>query len=80
MALDEFEGIKIECYNGDHLPPHIHAKYAEYMDRINIETGEVLEGGDLPNRKRKIAVKYVEDNKSLLRTIFFLMNQNLRRR
>ena len=80
MTLAEFEGIKIECYNGDHLPPHIHAKYAEYMDRIVIETREILEGGNLPRTKRKLAINYVEKNENLLSIIFFLMNQNLKRR
>jgi hypothetical protein len=80
MTLEEFDGIKIECYSGDHLPPHIHARYAEYMDRIIIESGELMEGSNLPNKKSKVAVEYVLKNKKLLNTIFFLMNQNLKRR
>lgn len=80
MTLEDLHGIKIECYSGDHLPPHIHAKHAEYMDRIIIETGELMEGSNLPRKKSKIAIQYVLDNKKLLNTIFFLMNQNLKRR
>ncbi len=80
MTLEEIEGIKIECYSGDHLPPHIHARYAEYMDRIVIESGELMDGSNLPKKKSRVAIQYVQDNEKLLNTIFFLMNQNLKRR
>lgn len=37
----------------EHIPPHIHALYGEYMGIINIQTGELLEG-DLPKRALKL--------------------------
>jgi hypothetical protein len=29
-TIDNFNGIKINVYNGDHRPPHIHAIYNEF--------------------------------------------------
>lgn len=79
MILHEVEGIKIECYSGDHPPPHVHAKYGESEDRIVIETGEIMNNGDLPSKKRNLAVQYVSGNRRLLAVIFNLMNPNLNR-
>jgi Domain of unknown function (DUF4160) len=36
-------------YHNDHAPPHVHAKYAEHKAKIDIATGELIEGY-LPNR------------------------------
>lgn len=79
MTLELIDGVKIECYSTDHPPPHIHAKYGEAEDRIIIATGEIMEGSDLPKRKRKIAVKYVLENIKLLNKIFELMNPQIKR-
>jgi Domain of unknown function (DUF4160) len=43
-------GVRIIIYPKDHLPPHLHAKFAEYEAMISIVTGEVLEGS-LPRAK-----------------------------
>jgi hypothetical protein len=48
-------GVRIIIYPKDHLPPHLHAKFAEYEAMISIVTGDVLEGS-LPRSKLK-AVK-----------------------
>lgn len=37
-TVEIVNGIKISIYNGDHRPPHIHAKYNEYEILIEIET------------------------------------------
>jgi len=71
-------GVKIECYSADHLPPHIHASYGEHEDLIIIETGEIYVG-DLPIKKRKLALEYVKENTSmLLKTFNLLIPQLLR--
>jgi Domain of unknown function (DUF4160) len=43
-------GVRIIIYPKDHLPPHLHAKYAEHEAMISIATGDVLEGS-LPRAK-----------------------------
>ena len=37
-------GVRIMIYPKDHLPPHLHAKFAEHEAMISIVTGDVLEG------------------------------------
>ncbi len=49
-------GVRIIIYPKDHLPPHLHAKFAEHEALISIATGDVLEGS-LP----KATVRAVQD-------------------
>jgi hypothetical protein len=37
-------GIKIEFYFDEHPPPHFHARYAEFVAQIDIETLQVIKG------------------------------------
>ncbi len=37
-------GVRVIIYPKDHLPPHLHAKFAEHEAMISIVTGDVLEG------------------------------------
>jgi hypothetical protein len=37
-------GIKIEFYFDEHPPPHFHARYAELVAQIDLETLEVIRG------------------------------------
>lgn len=75
-TLTILNGVKIECFSADHPPPQIHASYGEYEDLIIFETGEIYEG-DLPIKKRKLALEYVKENKSKLMTIFNSLNPQL---
>ena len=43
-------GVRIMIYPKDHLPSHLHAKFAEHEAMISIVTGDVLEGA-LPRAK-----------------------------
>jgi hypothetical protein len=45
-------GVRIIIYPTDHLPPHLHAKFAGHEAMISILTGDVLEGS-LPRSKLK---------------------------
>ncbi|MGA8612549.1 MAG: DUF4160 domain-containing protein [Xanthobacteraceae bacterium] len=45
-------GVRIIIYPKYHLPPHLHAKFAEHEAMISIATGDVLEGS-LPRAKLK---------------------------
>ncbi|MBI5130908.1 MAG: DUF4160 domain-containing protein [Rhodopseudomonas palustris] len=43
-------GVRIIIYPEDHLPPHLHARFAEFEVMISILTGDVLEGS-MPEAK-----------------------------
>ena len=67
------EGIKIECYSGDHPPPHIHATYGGDEVLIEIKTSKVY-SGRIPPKKLKTALKIVQENKAKLLAIFESLN------
>ncbi len=50
-------------YAKDHLPPHFHARYSEFVTLIDIRTGELLEG-ELARR----ALRLIQDWAELHRT------------
>jgi hypothetical protein len=54
-----FFGIIIYFYSDDHLPPHFHARYAEYETQISIETGNTIKG-ELPNKQLRLVQAWVE--------------------
>jgi len=51
-------GVKIEIFFRDHVPPHVHATYAEHEALIVIENASIYEGS-LPRKQLRIAVEYV---------------------
>ena len=50
--ISRFYGIIIQMYGNDHAPAHFHVTYNEYRAKIEIETGNILEG-NLPARQLK---------------------------
>lgn len=46
-------------YAGDHFPPHFHARFAEFIAQISIETGEIITG-DLPKNKLRLVQAWNE--------------------
>ncbi|MDA8228521.1 MAG: DUF4160 domain-containing protein [Desulfitobacterium hafniense] len=50
--IARFYGIIVKLFFNDHLPPHFHASYGEYVGLFDIKTLDMLEG-DLPNRAKK---------------------------
>ena len=46
------DGVRIVLYPRDHLPPHLHAVFAEFEAKFSIATAEILEGS-LPKEKAK---------------------------
>ena len=42
--ISEFNGISIYMLYGDHLPPHIHVRRAEWRAKLELGTGRVLRG------------------------------------
>lgn len=60
-TIDNIDGIKINLYNGDHRPPHIHAIYNEHEVLIVISSGEIY-AGYLPGKPLKKVFKWLAGN------------------
>ena len=58
-VISMFYGIVIMMFNnGEHNPPHFHAKYAEHIATFDLE-GNLLEG-DMPKAKQKLIAAWAE--------------------
>ena len=55
----EFYGIVIYMYRPDHVPPHFHARYGEYVAQITIDGAEVL-NGELPARALRLVQEWAK--------------------
>ena len=75
-TIDYFNGIKINVYNGEHRPPHIHASYNEFEVSIIIEN-KVIYAGELPNRQLKNVFDWLSVNSDWALKVFFELNPNL---
>lgn len=69
--ISKFYGIIIKMYfiQNEHIPPHIHAFYGEYVSAININNLEEIEG-NLPPKALKIVREWVKINKEELLQIW----------
>ena len=56
-TISAFYGIVIAMFFNDHDSPHFHARYAEHHARIEIATGDVLDG-DLPRRAARLVKEW----------------------
>lgn len=59
--LSFFYGIAIYLYYEDHPPPHIHARYGEHEAKVDITTGEIIEGS-LPRRAARLVAEWVAEH------------------
>lgn len=59
------QGVKVEMYFRDHLPPHVHATYNEDEELIEIRTLGTYTGY-LPRRQRRVVVEWMEANQAFL--------------
>ena len=75
--IDNFNGIKINIYNGDHRPPHIHAVYNEFEVLIVIENKEIY-AGDLPTKQLKQVFDWLSGNSEWALQVFYELNPDLK--
>ncbi|MQY79879.1 MAG: DUF4160 domain-containing protein [Bacteroidetes bacterium] len=75
-TIDKIDGIKINVYNGEHRPPHIHAVYNEFEILIVIESSEIY-AGDLPNRQLKKVFDWLAGNLDWASEVFYQLNPKL---
>lgn len=76
-TVDNIDGIKINIYNGEHRPPHIHAIYNEHEVLITIETLEIY-AGYLPRKQMKKVLVWVENHSKWALEVFQQLNPNLK--
>jgi hypothetical protein len=75
--LTVFEGIRINVYFGEHLPPHIHALYNEYEALLSIRDGKVFDGY-LPGKQLLKARNWIGKNQTELIETFYSLNPHLK--
>ena len=63
------DGVKIQLYFKDHVPPHFHAVIAEYELQVDIIRLRILEG-ELPKNKQKKILKWAVENQEDLLQIW----------
>lgn len=76
--LENLDGIRIEIYSREHLPIHIHAKYAEHEALVHITTGNVIKGS-LPAKKLRIVQEWLKKDERylLIEQNFYELNPRL---
>lgn len=72
-TIDRLEGMKINIYNGDHHPPHIHVLYNEYEVLIEIESLEIC-ASQLPRNKLKHILHWLKENAEWCKKVFYELN------
>ena len=75
-TIDNFNGIKINVYNGEHRPPHIHASYNEFEILIVIETKDIY-AGKLPNKQLRSVFDWLSANSDWALKVFYELNPSL---
>ena len=63
--ISRFYGIIIRMYWSDHVPPHFHAIYGEYVAEIVIETFAIKKGY-LPPKALALVVEWASIHKNEL--------------
>ena len=61
------QGIEISIYFGDHNPPHVHIYDAGHRAKIDIATGEIIEGRLPAGGFRKVRA-WLDRNRQLAMT------------
>ena len=79
MPVYEFlDGIKINVFMNDHVPPHIHASIGEYESLIDIKkVSEMV--GNLPKTYLRKVLVYVKENQDDLLETFYELNPTIKK-
>ncbi len=75
--IDSVDGIKINIYNEDHRPPHIHAVYNEHEALIVIESRAIY-AGYLPGKQLKKVFDWLAGNADWAMEVFYQLNPELK--
>jgi hypothetical protein len=56
-------GVKVMIFPRDHLPPHLHCRFAEFEILLSIATGKILEGS-MPPAKLKSLTAWLDAHRA----------------
>jgi hypothetical protein len=73
--ISRFFGISIKMFLGDHLPPHFHAEYGEFVAQIDIRALAIIQG-ELPPRALGMVVEWTSQHQSELLELWELASKN----
>lgn len=74
--IETLNGVKINIYFVEHLPPHIHAEYNEHENCWKLKHLQFMRGTCLL-KQHKIAVNWLKANQAEARKTFFNFNPHL---
>ena len=69
-------GIRIEFYFDEHPPPHFHARYAEFVAQIEIETLTVIKGS-LPVPQMHLVRTWASSRREALKAAWDACNRGV---
>ncbi len=72
--ISRFYGISIRMFFGDHPPPHVHVRYAEYKAKLRFD-GSILDG-DLPPRASALVREWIALHRDELNLCWERASQN----
>lgn len=75
-TFGSIDGIKINIYFIEHLPPHIHALYNEYEVLLRIRDGSIYEG-HFPTRQLKKTQIWLNEHRAEALKTFYELNPHL---
>lgn len=70
--ISTFYGIVITMYYNDHVPPHFHARYAEYKAEYTIVNSALL-AGRLPVRAEALILDWLAIHRDQIQTNWNVM-------
>ena len=73
-VISSFYGILIKMYFGDHVPPHFHAEYAEFVAQVSINELGVIQGY-LPPKALGLVVEWASIHKEELMENWKLLSE-----
>jgi hypothetical protein len=76
-TIDVVDGIRINLYFGEHLPPHIHAVYNEFEALVIIKSRDVF-SGYLPDRQMRKVLDWLDENEEFALNVFYDLNPFLK--
>ena len=76
-TIEIIDGVKINIYANEHVPPHFHAIYAEYEALIRIEDMEIMKG-ELPAAQYKKIRQGLAGKAQALMQVYYELNPQKR--
>ena len=75
-TIDKINDVKINIYNGDHKPPHIHAYHEGQEIILEIENDNIY-AGDISDDKLKSVFDWLIGNTDWALEVFNVLNPEL---